>query len=215
MAGKLNRLTSRPKCRQLIRTLSLLPFFHNQHQAIRSILDTYGYTEHDQCFKDPNIKLIMYVFQIYCIKYQAIFFIDLTKDIRRTNNSAEGSNSGLSKYKNNKMTLRDFADYCEVMWKRDLCKKVRNKKAINETDSFLLSVQKASRYNIYDLLLFILSCSPSDSFKIKNMIMPIPWLTRSTLVKNTEHILIVAADLELAKKRYKKFRLTKKVEWKN
>lgn len=213
MTGRLQRLTAQTACPKLFRLLSVMPFLYNWDHVVHYLLMLYDYEEQDTCFKSVNTKLILYVYQIYCLRYRRMFFIDLKRDPRRTNNSAEGSNSGLARMKSYRMTLREFADYCEVMWKRDLHSKPRKIKAVTNVDDFLLSIQKVSKYNVTDLVDFLLDTPVVQSYKIEYMVRELPSFTRKTRVNDDEHCKLIADSMGVIVSRYKQFRAEKRAAW--
>lgn len=172
----------------MLQTLSLLPLFYNQELVIDHLLPIYWPSKQDHGFKDVNIKVLMYIYNTYVKRYALIFFIDLSKNTTRTNNSAEGSNSGLSPYRNQRMTLEKFASYCEVYWKRELFKKPAAVISPFTVDTFLVDIQKVSRYNIEDLLNWLFNGPEIETLAIKPIARPLKWFTRHTLVKDKKYV---------------------------
>ena len=213
-SGKLKRFTLQEPCRALIKTLSLLCFMHNPATVIDTLLDKYVEDTEDKSFKNVNIKFILYVYNTYVKRYGHIFFIDLSKSCIRTNNSAEGSNSGLSKFKNQRLSLQDFANYCELQWKREVVKKVNKIKPIKDIDIFLIEIQKVSKYNVEDLLVFLFKNVDKDLDSLKHVPLSLPKFSRKISARDLIFMQQQNTLIQQYHSEYRKFVNRKKREWK-
>lgn len=212
-AAKLGRVCGEEPCRQMTRVLSLLPFMANRELVIDYLITVHRPTLEHKFFSNANVRLLLYVLNTYVKRYDAIFFVDLAKNMTRTNNAAEGSNSGLARFKSQRATLTDFATYCEVQFKRDLVRKTQRVKPPTDLDIFLLQIQRVSKFNIVHLVNWLLRLPDNGSLAIAEIVGPVPKFTRRTRVKNAEYVQHRKALLDRICTEYREYRAIRRRQW--
>ena len=106
-----------------------------------------------------DFKLVLYVYQIYVVKLKSLFVLDLQQLLIRTNNSCEGSNSGLSRTFTSRPTPEDLGNYVACKFKTDIAKAWTSIPSEKPMDTFLRLIQEKSKRNLTKVLNFCFGCS--------------------------------------------------------
>lgn len=82
----------------------------------------------------------MYLHSTYMQRFNQLLASDLGLSLERTNNSCEGSNSYLSRFSAQRLTLRELADYVENQFKRQYNETHKITPELSDTDRVLLCI---------------------------------------------------------------------------
>lgn len=130
------------------------------------LIDELGLGGGFQQHRDSSFKLIMYVFRTYTLRFSHMFAIDLTLSTERTFNSCEGSNSGLSKFSSQRLSLNGFAEFVQLQLKRQHIAKTLPIRKPTAVDNILLCVQRCSKKSVNSVLAELMNQMADDKFKI-------------------------------------------------
>ena len=165
----LSRVTNQKIDKFIVIFLVMLPFLHHQEKYVSKLIAEMGFSSYLTHHRDVNFKLIMYVYSTYMQRFQHLFAIDLSLSLARTNNTCEGSNSGLSKQFSMRPTLREFTTYVENSFKKQYVMKPKKVPAPTALDKLLKAVQLCSLRN-EDVLFETLICEmKKDKFKLRSI----------------------------------------------
>lgn len=210
-AGQLSRFCHQEASSKLVKLLSVLCFLHNPHIFLCKMLDCVGDIDGEPRFRNVHVKLILYVYATYLVRFRRLFFIDLSRSPVRTNNSCEGSNSGLSTFSARRLTVRDFADFAEHTFKRDAVLEPTLIKPETDLDTVTLQLQKASKRNVDDLFDFLLKSSAFEQDGIRGMTMGLPIFARDKELRSGERLESCKRRLEVEQEQYKQFCREKRI----
>jgi hypothetical protein len=212
-SGKLKRFTGQTPNARVIRLLTLMPFFHRQEIFFCRLLRRLAIAEDQVRFKDVNYKVLMYVYTTYSKRFSDIFFMDLGACITRTNNSCEGSNSGLAKFSAKRLELREFIDYVELGIKKDAVKQVRPLRPLNNTDRSLLAIQKASSTNADELFETLWASSEVEKFQLDQLLGNLPKFPKVSLSSLQAESEVCQQTLEAELTAYRAFKVLQRGKW--
>lgn len=168
-SGLLNRVTEQTTKKSIINFLSVLPYLHHKELFLLSLIRRMEYKSELERHRDANYKLIMYVYATYVKRFQHLYHIDLRLSLERTNNSCEGSNSGLSKHSAQRLMLREFTEYAENQMKKQYLQKPSVLREPTNLDLVLITLQESSKKNVEDLVSALLAHMEAEDFRLKHL----------------------------------------------
>lgn len=140
---KIKRWLNKSPSKFVMNVLSLAPFVNNPIELLYTAIENIDYGN-KELFKNPDFKMIMYVYETYILKLKSFFKINLELDMIRTNNACEGRNSVLKRHFSFKPNIEDLIDFIAIRFKKDAVKKFTQVPAPSSYDIFLIEIQKSS-----------------------------------------------------------------------
>lgn len=167
--GLLERVTGQSISRLVLNFLVVLPFLHHKHAFLEALITNRAYGRSLSAYKSAEYKLVMYVFATYVRKFRHMFNIDMSQSVERTNNTCEGSNSGLARHSVQRLSLREFVDYVENTFKRQYGQNLTKVRAHTASDLALLCLQRVSAHSVQAVFNTLLPCLDNKHFSVTDI----------------------------------------------
>lgn len=212
-SGRIKRYTKIPIPVEDVRLLALLSFFHAPEIFLHVFVGDLWYDTPVNRHRNGRFKLALYVYKTYLCRYHHQFSMDLFKCITRTNNSCEGSNSGMSKYSTQRLSLEQYRGYVEIGFKQDSVKPIGLSHELTKLDKVLMAIQKASKHNVDDLVKFLLGSEELKTNKLALLEDRIPVFPKDPKLLNGERVAECIDRLEDAVKEHRAYKKLRTIEW--
>ena len=141
----------RPETRSL---LAVAPFIVGLPHFLARFIDRLELSR-EQLMRSIDFKLAIYVADVYLLRFRHLFFADLDLSPLRTNNSCEGSNSGVARTHAFRLNRQAFLDVVEERFKLDSMANWDPPKRESPYGAFLQLLQRLSRSHPDTVLRFL------------------------------------------------------------